>query len=824
MRALLPLALLSAAASLAACSSDDAAPATLARGAFTLTVSSDGRTITLARGADTLLTFPADGFELGVVSALDDALSYDPFWLEYSDDVFVPDPPPSLRFQRVASAKVTKARDAITIEQVYDGGVKATLELAIDQSESRDGARFRARLVPTSPLPIAFMRLRPRASIDEGFYGLGEWPDDVNHRGKLRPMQIEPDLAIESANNENHVPVPLLIGTRGWGLFVESIRAGLFDVARKAPDLVEVTYGTAEASSAGLVFHLFGAAHPLDVTRHYYDVTGDPLLPATWAYGPWIWRNESEDQAEVEDDVRKIRELDLATSAIWIDRPYATKVNSFDWDPARYTDPAAMITAAHDAGLRVALWHTPYLEEGTEPLLGEAEARGFFPLETGPLLNRWGEPIDLTNPDAFAWWQSLIERYTSMGIEGFKLDYAEDIVTGIGGARTPWRFADGSDERTMHHGYTVLYHRAYAEKLPASGGFLLCRAGRWGDQRNVSVIWPGDLDATLTRHREVFTSRGGDEVLGVGGLPAAIVMGLSLGPSGFPFYGSDTGGYRHSPPDEETFVRWTQHTALSSVMQVGDGSSQPPWVYTPENGRSDHTLALYRDLARLHLRLFPYAWAHAKRLAIDGRPLMRPFGLQFPELGVHPNDQYMFGDDLLVAPVVAAGATKKTVVFPAGEWVDFFTGDQFVANSGGNSVEVDAPLEKLPLYLRAGAVIPMLRPTIDTLSPVAASRADEIESWANDPGPLWLRTTPGPATTFVVDDGTKLETAPGSMTITEGSLYRSGYVIEVIATSAPARVTIDGTALDAAMWSHDAAVGGTLTIEVPAGSHVVAWQ
>src|SRR5262249_10567204 len=159
---------------------------------------------------------------------------------------------------------------------------------------------------------------------------------------------------------------------------------------------LEITYGTAEDSAEGLFVHLYGADHPLDITRLYYQSTTDPLLPADWAYGPWIWRDENRDQAEVEDDIKKIRDLDLATSAIWIDRPYATAVNTFDWDPTRYTDAASMIARAHEQGLRMALWSTPYVEDAAADLHAEAIANEYFPVKSGILLNGWGDPIDFT--------------------------------------------------------------------------------------------------------------------------------------------------------------------------------------------------------------------------------------------------------------------------------------------------------------------------------------------------------------------------------------------------------------------------------------------
>src|SRR5205823_2376234 len=157
------------------------------------------------------------------------------------------------------------------------------------------------------------------------------------------------------------------------------------------------------------------------------------------------------DQAQVLDDIQTIRALDLATSGIWLDRPYATAVNSFDFDAAKFSDPPSMIAAAHDSGLRVALWSTPYLEPAAPPFRDQAVSAGFFPPSPGILLNRWSAPIDFTNPAAYAFWQGLIHRYTDAGIEGFKLDYAEDVAPSVMDHRAAWRFSDGTDERTMHY-------------------------------------------------------------------------------------------------------------------------------------------------------------------------------------------------------------------------------------------------------------------------------------------------------------------------------------------------------------------------------------
>ena len=771
-------------------------PARLVSDGFSLEFSPADSTLQLFRRQEALLRFPADAIQIGTVDKLDDSASYDPYWMEYGEELFPPHPPDTLIWHTVTAARFTASTETeLRIALDFTSGITATLTITRDAV-----GRFSARVIPdaqASGRAVALLRLRPRVDANEGFYGLGEWPDSVNHRDKIRPMQMEAALT-ESVDNENHVPIPLLIGTRGWGLFVQSQRVGLFDVAHKQPDLVEITYGTAEQSRQGLRFHLFAADKPLDIVRRYYDVTGDPLLPAQWALGPWIWRNENRDQAQVLDDIAKIRQLDLATSAIWIDRPYASRVNSFDWEPTRFPNPEQIFATAHNAGLRMALWHTPYLEAGT-PDLAEATQKGFFPPQTGILLNGWSAPIDFTNSAAVALWKDHLSRYIKLGAEGFKLDYGEDVVPALGASRNSWKFQDGSDERIAHYQYQLDYHGLYASLLPKSGGFLLCRAGRYGDQKNVSVVWPGDMDATFSRFRDPIKD-GSKTVIGVGGLPATIIQGINLGASGFPFFAADTGGYRHSPPDKELYIRWFEQTALGTVMEVGDASSQPPWEFTGNNGRDVATLDLYRQYARLHLRLFPYIWTYAQNLSKDGRPIQRAVGLVYPELGQHPDDEYLLGDNLLVAPVVERGAQKRSVLFPPGDWVDYWNGTVYHGGTGGITATVAAPLETLPLFIRAGGIVPLLRPTIDTLSPATDAG---VESLANDPGALYVRLIPGPQpAVFTLYDGAELAQAavmgPGSpleLRVKPGTLFKGATVLEVLAVNQPTQVLLDGKEL-----------------------------
>jgi len=213
-------------------------------------------------------------------------------------------------------------------------------------------------------------------------------------------------------------------------------------------------------------------------------------------------------------------------------------------------------------------------------------------------------------------------------------------------------------------------------------------------------------------------------------------------------------------------------------------------------------------------------------MASDGRPIQRPLGLAHPELGVHPNDEYLFGEDLLVAPVLAHGQTRRRVIVPAGTWIDFWDATPFTADARGE-IEVDAPLAKLPLFLREGAIVPMLRPNIDTL---ATATDPGIESFAQDAGPLWALVAPGPPRSFELWDGSRIaRLSDGSFDVKDGAVFDRGFVLELVATPEPVQVVRDQALVPrvaspellegaAQGWTWTPARRGTLLVKLPKGS------
>ena len=386
----------------------------------------------------------------------------------------------------------------------------------------------------------------------------------------------------------------------------------------------------------------------------------------------------------------------------------------------------------------------------TVALFEEASELGFF----APQLmtaREMGSSLDFSNPGAVTWWREKLQVYKDLGITGYKLDFAEEVIPGLFGSRLPALFHDGSDEFTMHRRYSILYHETYRPMIPEEGGFLLCRAGSYGDQVNGCIMWPGDIDATLAKNGEIRQDKDGKDYISVGGLPAAIVAGSSLGVSGYPLFASDTGGYLHAPPTKECFVRWAEHTAFSPAMQVGTNSNDLPWEFGAEKEFDETLIEQYRVLAEAHLRLHPYLWSAWLDVAQTGRSIQRP-RFAHPELNVHPDDIYLLGEDLLVAPVIEPGAVAREVLLPDADWIHWWTGER----TSGERFNRMLPRTASGLD-SSRSPLPLLPEGVETLLPT--TQPDLVSSSANS-SELTVWISPGPSTLRILHDGSEMEQSP----------------------------------------------------------------
>lgn len=681
--------------------------------------------------------------------------TYDPYKL-YDDSYG--GPPEGLAWVEPVGAVV----DGDRIRLDLDG---TELELGVDSA----GPGLRLSLPASEHV---FTAASVGVAEDEEFYGLGEQFESVRQRGHVRAMHFEPDLERESAYNEAHVPVPLLVSSAGWGLLADSWLPGAFDVAAVDSSAVTAVFSAPE----GLALDLYAPGRPRDVVARYHARSGVAEIPPTWAFAPLQWRNVVSGSADVRADAAAIRAAGLPTGVIWVDNPWQTLYNSMVPDEAMFPDWDTLVAELHAAGFRVMAWNTPYVEEADpeHPTYVDND----WVITDQLLFSDFGDIVDLTHPDAMEAWKGRAEAARARGIEGWKLDYGEDVQIFL-----DWEFHDGRTERELHHAYATLFHEAYAGD---GDGMILGRGGCLGGHTLTDVIWPGDLDSDFERWDDDCYGEG----LCVGGLPSAIRGGTSLAASGYPFFASDTGGYRHERPTKEALLRWAEYSAMLPIMQYGGGGADHnPWNFTAYGSSQydEETLALFTRSASLHIRLFPYFWMLSEQHLATGLPIVMAQGFAAPEAGVHTDDSFFVGDDLFVAPVEVSGASSRTLTLPPGDWVHWWTGERF---AGEAELEVDAPLGQSPVFLRVGAAIPMLRESVVTLSPAE----DGTDSWAEDPGRLWARIVPGEGG-FSLSTGEAVVVGATGATLSAGTLY-SGWELEIHAPGASS-VRVDGTELAA---------------------------
>ncbi|HTQ45705.1 MAG TPA: TIM-barrel domain-containing protein [Polyangiaceae bacterium] len=664
-------------------------------------------------------------------------------------------------------------------------------------SDDASGVQAFHLTVAQQPADTALLSLTLAA--DDGFYtGLGEHFDHVSARGRVSPMFLTVSGAFESGTNEVHVPVPLLVSSRGWGVFVASREAGAFDVAATDPGTVRVTF---EGRTLDVWF--FVDPDPLAVVARFNRLAGLPRPLPRWALSPIHWRHWASP-----DDVLSIaqayRTMHIPSSALWFDDGWEMGgYNTFEFDTSKFGDVAAMMQKIAALGFRVLAWTTPYLEQPHGAPTDEAQQlyrtaaanHWFVEGDQGDVYVSPATPIkggagiiDFTNAGAQRFWESLVSRGTAAGLQGFKCDYGEELIPNLLGARNPVRFSDGTTSRTARV-FPIEEHATYHAALDAAypgDSLIIARASAWGGATQADVIWPGDLDPGFEHQGD--TLPGGSKA--VGGLPAVVIDVQTLAASGFPAFGSDTAGYR-STPTEESMRRWMEHTALTPVMQVyEDGSSRLPWAISADAGSE------YQAMATLHQQLEPYQAMLQAAAATTGTPPVRALPLAFPADTTgfaRADDEYMLGPDLLVAPVVEAGASSRKVHLPPGRWVHWWSDSLF---AGGTDVTVQAPLGQPPLFARAGGLVPMLPPDVDTLVSATApgvvtlaSRATELQARAWAAGPASVTVDDGSRIALTDDaKGVTITWAPGvlarTLTIDVDVRDRTG--------GSPALTTVEG--------------------------------
>ena len=601
-----------------------------------------------------------------------------------------------------------------------------------------------------------------------GVFGMGERFDTLNHAHTLVRNTGQDNVGPKGSGT--YKPIPFFMSTTGYGLWLDTSGEATFDFNTSSRTSLTVDVANQKLRIVLILPVTSGPKFPQILSR-FAKLAGPVILPPYWAFAPWQARDFHRNQAEVLEDIDRTRELGLPASVILIDSPWATAYNSYLFNPKQFgsspgQDAPAMIHHLHQQGYKLVLWHTSWINSKSDPPkedgfggkievrspnYAEAAENGFFVRtpEGEPFLGHWwkgeGSLIDFTNPRAKIWWQDQVRKAIRAGADGFKDDDAEGNFLGMDGEGA---FADGSDPRVMRNRYAVLYNNAMEELIQndlKGNGVLFARSVSTG-ANGIGFLWGGDNEASFSPEN---------------GLPSVVTAGLGAGLSAMPLWAADIGGYLKMPdtPNALLLQRWTEFAAFTPAMEVMSQANLTPWTFdrqtpgakalptpaplaappasiaepsalpAPTPPSTTPALDTYRKFATLHMSLFPYRYAAAQQAATFGAPILRALVLDFEDDAKARSirDEYMFGPDLLVAPVIDEN-TSRAVYLPAGEWLNLFTGEAF---TGPRSVVAPAPPDTIPVYARRGTILPKIPEDVMTLVPAAESGNKTIHTLDN---------------------------------------------------------------------------------------------
>ncbi len=646
--------------------------------------------------------------------------------------------------------------------------------------------------------------LRPvaaRFALAEGerLYGMGDGGEGFERSGRVHRIWTR-----HTAHVGSEIPSPFLLSSAGYGLFFHNPYEGSIEAAPGRLLEYRAAHGTLD------LYLLYGPTMD-EIVRRYYELTGFPMMLPRWAFGYQQSSRHFMNSQEVLDLARSLRERRIPCDHLTFLSSYSrTFMREQGWDKPiasyelnSYLFPGGAKTLKRLRAQHFTLMAHQYPQASADtPGYRELLERGLFvrakdgsPLAYNPA---WGTIfIDFTNPEARAWWWALLKRIYEKGVSSWWNDGGEGPEEG--------ELLAGSYLR-CHNVFDLFRQRTlfdnHRRDFPRSRVVQRCRSGYAGLHRYGVIVQPGDMDS------------------GLDVLAAQIEKSLSSALSGNPFRAPDMGGHysqitsdggtllgshAYSGGDtrsDEVFLRWTQYCAFSSIMWAHGHPerSKLPWIRGPE---VEEIAARY---IRLRYRLLPYIYTCAYRACAHGEPFMRPLVMDFP------NDpeaaglatEYLFGPALLVAPVLAEGATSRELYLPPGAWYDFWSHER---HEGGRRLSLPVDLATLPVFVREGAIIP----TGPEMQYVAEKRCD----------PITLLVYPGEGSEGLLyeDDGESYDYLAGACALTRYRCRRSpdgtvslsigaptggyrdarrpkGYEIRIWSERAPERVSVNGARIE----------------------------
>ena len=552
--------------------------------------------------------------------------------------------------------------------------------------------------VADSTKKITYKTLRQ----DEQFLGLGEKTGPLNRRGRAYKMWNSDKPCYGVDEDPLYKSIPFFMSNYNYGIFLDNTYKTEFKFGTESED-----YFSFETPGGEMIYYFIYGKDYKEIIGQYTQLTGKPVMPPKWAFGFSQCRGLYTKEKQALEIAAEFRKRQIPCDIIYQDIGWTQYLQDFEWRKGNYTDPKGMLQTLGQMGFKMIVSQDPVVSQANKKQWEEADKAGYFTVDvrTGKSYDMpwpWGGNcgvVDFTKPEVADWWGELQQKPLNDGVSGFWTDMGEPA----------WSNEDATDRLYMEHhlGMHDEIHNVYGltwdkvvkeqfeKRNPNKRIFQLTRSAYAGLQR-YTFGWSGDA------------GNSGNVLEGWKQLANQIPIAMSAGLGLIPFWSCDISGYcgdiTDYPAMAELYTRWMQFgvfNPLSRAHHEGDNAVEP-WMFGEEAGKN------CKAAIELKYRLIPYIYTYAREAYDTGLPIMRTLLLEYPDdkEAFSADEQFLFGKELLVAPVVKKGATTKRIYLPEGEWIDFNDGK--TVYSGEEWITYPAPLDKIPIFVKKGSIIPMM--------------------------------------------------------------------------------------------------------------------
>lgn len=484
----------------------------------------------------------------------------------------------------------------------------------------------------------------------EKIYGCGESPTSLNKAGQKINLFVTDPQGPESP--DMYKPIPFFFSNRGYGMFMHTSAPVTCDFGQSYIGATKLFM----ADETMDIFIFFG--EPKDILSEYTALVGRPQMPPLWSFGTWMSRITYFSEAEGREVAKQLRANKIPSDVIHFDTGWF----GVDWQcdyafaADRFDNPKQMLDDLKAQGFRTCLWQLPYFTPKNK-FFPELVEKGLYVKNGKGQLPYEDVVLDFTNPETVKWYQEKLGNLIEMGVGAIKVDFGE-------GAPVDAIYANGRSGLYEHNLYPLRYNKAVADiTRQIHNENIIWARSAWAGSQRYPLHWGGDAATTNT------------------GFQGTVRAGLSIGLSGFSFWSNDIGGFVTSTP-QNLYRRWLPYGFLTSHSRLHGAPPTEPWLYNDKD-----FLNYFRKCAELKYKLMPYVYAQAKESSENGWPMMRALLFEYPD---DPGawmveDEYLFGNNLLVAPMLEDGTSRDVYLPGKDKWIDYQTGK--VYNPGWNHVE-----------------------------------------------------------------------------------------------------------------------------------------